>query len=156
MYVGFSPIGGVNLLEILTVLVFYLSLFVLSEILAVFYSRTSSMNVEELNLDAGRWVGKSENIIVMTLMLLEAYTALGLIFAAKGLIRWEGIKKRPDYYVMGTMVNFACSIALGGVLLWIVKKEQFYIGFWGGIVMLVLAILFLTLTKLASKRKPEP
>jgi hypothetical protein len=70
--------------------------------------------------DTGMLVGKCENILIMTFMLLQAYTALGLIFAAKGLVRREASAGgesdraggRETYYVAGTIVNLTWSILL--------------------------------------------
>jgi len=54
-------------------------------------------------------------------MLLGGLTALGLIFAAKGLIRKgeNGDGKNPSYYLVGTLVNFTYSVFIGGILLFI-------------------------------------
>lgn len=138
---------GFSIGEIIVVLLFYFLLLTISECFAIIYSRKKSLKSEELDLDVGRWVGKSENIIILTLMLLEAYTALGLIFAAKGLIRWEQIKRQPNYYVMGTLVNFACSIAVGGVLLWIVKNEYYHFGFLVGLLGLIVSLILYYILK---------
>ena len=37
--------------------------------------------------DTGKAIGKTENVLVLALMLIEAYTALGVIFAAKSIVR---------------------------------------------------------------------
>jgi len=132
-------------IQALTVLAFYALLFPLSDCFATIYSRGRPPSGGEINV--GRWIGWAEGVIVLTLMLLEAYTALGLVLAAKGLIRWENVKKEPHYIALGTIVNFACAIAVGGILLWIVKNGHYSFGIWAGLVMLVLSTIILIILK---------
>ncbi|MFB6162608.1 MAG: hypothetical protein ABEJ86_04090 [Halococcoides sp.] len=42
-------------------------------------------------VDTGRAVGKIENVLVLTLVLLGAYTALAIVFTAKSIVRWEDL-----------------------------------------------------------------
>lgn len=73
--------------------------------------------------DTGTAIGKVENILVLSLMLLGAYTALGVIFAAKSLVRKEDMDTGDTtYYLTGTLANFTYSILFGTavhVLLWL-------------------------------------
>lgn len=64
-------------------------------------------------LDVGAIVGKAENILVYTLVLVDAFTALALIFAAKSIVRREDMKNDSLYYLAGTLVNFTYSLLLG-------------------------------------------
>lgn len=74
--------------------------------------------------DTGRAIGKIENILVLTLMVLEAYTALGVIFAAKSIVRKDDMDGgNTSYYLTGTLANFTYSIVVGvvlHVLLWLI------------------------------------
>jgi hypothetical protein len=70
-------------------------------------------------LDTGTIVGKCENIVIVTLVLYGAYTALGLVFAGKSLVRSKAMQDTPEYYLVGTLVNFTFSLVMG-----------FYIKFW--------------------------
>lgn len=64
--------------------------------------------------DTGRIIGKCENVLVYTLVVLGAYTALGLVFAAKSLVRKEDIDSDDTaYYLAGTLINFTYSILVG-------------------------------------------
>jgi hypothetical protein len=90
--------------------------------------RISSATLRRLSpqvRDTGFVVGKCENILIMTFMLLSACTALGLIFAAKGLVRREAENHHAPgddstgnetYYVAGTLVNLTWSIIIGVVV----------------------------------------
>ena len=75
------------------------------------------LNEYESEKDTGTVVGKIENVLVLTLMLLEAYTALGVIFAAKSIVRRADIDTGDTtYYLTGTLTNFTYSVILGVLL----------------------------------------
>ena len=62
---------------------------------------------------SGSIIGKCENIITITFVLMRAETGLALIFAAKSLVRSEkiaGTATDASYYLGGTLVNFAWSL----------------------------------------------
>jgi tetrahydromethanopterin S-methyltransferase subunit B len=64
--------------------------------------------------DTGFIVGKCENILIPTLILLDAYTALAIIFTAKTIVRAEDMKSENTlYFLAGTMVNFTYSLYIG-------------------------------------------
>lgn len=67
--------------------------------------------------DVGVIVGKCENVLTLTFVLVGAYTALAVIFAAKGIVRRDDIEKNTLYYLAGTLVNFTYSVVAGAVLL---------------------------------------
>lgn len=72
--------------------------------------------------DTGLVVGKCENILIVVLVLLDAYTALSIIFAGKAWIRRREMRRGSLYFLAGTMVNVTYSVlfALGIklVLVW--------------------------------------
>jgi len=63
--------------------------------------------------DTGFIIGKCENLLILTFMILEAYTALALIFAAKTIVRKEDLNKNSLFFLAGTMVNVTYSIMIG-------------------------------------------
>lgn len=64
--------------------------------------------------DTGRVIGKLENVLVLTVVHLHAFTALGLIFAAKSLVRKEDVDSGDtSYYLTGTLANFTWSLLVG-------------------------------------------
>ena len=66
--------------------------------------------------DTGRVIGKCENVLVLTLVIVGAYTALGLVFAAKSLVRRQDMSSGDTtWYLAGTLVNFTYSIVVGVV-----------------------------------------
>lgn len=82
--------------------------------------------------DTGAVIGKAENVLVLSLMLLQAYTALGVIFAAKSIVRKSDMgREDTSYYLTGTMANFTYSVVVGVVLhlgLWTVVRFDLYGG----------------------------
>lgn len=52
-------------------------------------------------------------MLILTFMILEAYTALALIFAAKTIVRKEDMNKNSLFFLTGTMVNVTYSITIG-------------------------------------------
>jgi len=66
--------------------------------------------------DTGFVIGKCENILILTFMILEAYTALAVIFAAKTIVRKEDMGKNSLFFLAGTMINVTYSIMIGFIL----------------------------------------
>jgi hypothetical protein len=66
--------------------------------------------------DAGKWIGICERIIILIFVLLNQYAAIGLLVAAKGIIRFNE-KDRPEekteYLVIGTLISMGLAIATG-------------------------------------------
>ncbi|MEO6962735.1 MAG: DUF3307 domain-containing protein [Puia sp.] len=66
--------------------------------------------------DAGKWIGICERIIILIFVLLNQYAAIGLLVAAKGIIRFNE-KDRPEekteYLVIGTLISMGVAIVTG-------------------------------------------
>ena len=86
--------------------------FIISRISSVPISQTISKEVQ----DTGFVVGKCENLLLLTFMILEAYTALALVFAAKAIVRREDMSKNSLFFLAGTMINVTYSIMVGLVI----------------------------------------
>ena len=69
----------------------------------------------------GVLIGKLENIIIVLIISGGSITALALIFTAKSLMRKDEMQKDPEYYMLGTLANFAFSFAMG-MLTWVVAS----------------------------------
>lgn len=68
-------------------------------------------DVEE---DTGWLIGRCENVLVLSLVLVGEYTALSVIFAAKSWVRRDDTASgNTTYYLAGTLVNFTYSIVVG-------------------------------------------
>lgn len=67
--------------------------------------------VSEAEQRVGVYIGKLENVLVITFVILGDFTALALVFAAKGIIRARD-DKHASYYLLGTLVNFTWSLVV--------------------------------------------
>jgi len=66
--------------------------------------------------NAGKWIGIVERVIVFILVLHEQYSAIGLLIAAKGIIRFNEKDRqevKTEYLVIGTLVSLATAIIVG-------------------------------------------
>lgn len=69
---------------------------------------------EKVETRSGTVIGKAENVLVVLFVLLQAYTALAIIFALEGIVtRDQDVD--TGFVLAGTMVNFTYSLlfALG-------------------------------------------
>ena len=66
--------------------------------------------------NAGKWIGMVERIIILIFVLQNQYSAIGLLVAAKGIIRFNE-KDRPEikteYLVIGTLMSIGLAIIAG-------------------------------------------
>jgi hypothetical protein len=66
--------------------------------------------------NAGKWIGMTERLIVLLLVLQNQYSAIGLLVTAKGIIRFNE-KDRPEakteYLVIGTLLSIALAMGAG-------------------------------------------
>lgn len=69
--------------------------------------------------NAGKWIGIIERFIILIFVLQNEYSAIGLLIAAKGIIRFNE-KDRPEikteYLVIGTLMSIALAIIIGLVV----------------------------------------
>jgi hypothetical protein len=77
--------------------------------------REKITNAESL-ANAGKWIGITERLIVLTLVVQNQYSAIGLLVTAKGIIRFNE-KDRPEtkteYLVIGTLLSIGIAIGAG-------------------------------------------
>jgi hypothetical protein len=73
---------------------------------------------ESLN-NAGKWIGIAERIIIVIFVLNNQYSAIGLLVAAKGIIRFNE-KDRPEikteYLVIGTLLSIVIAVVTGLII----------------------------------------
>jgi hypothetical protein len=69
--------------------------------------------------NAGKWIGMIERIIVVILVLQNQYSAIGLLVAAKGIIRFNEKDRqevKTEYLVIGTLMSIGIAILTGLVV----------------------------------------
>lgn len=74
----------------------------------------TSENVEE-EYRAGKLIGSIERLLVSLLLLVNQYIAIGLIFTAKSITRYDKIsedQKFAEYYLLGTLFSMLSTILI--------------------------------------------
>lgn len=77
--------------------------------------QTDKIEVEGL-ANAGKWIGIVERMIILAFVLMSQYSAIGLLVAAKGIIRFnekDRQEAKTEYLVIGTLLSIALSVATG-------------------------------------------
>lgn len=70
--------------------------------------------------DIGFVIGICENFIVISLVVANEFLALSIIFTAKALVRTKEITKNPQYYLVGTVVNFSYALFMGFIARYVI------------------------------------
>lgn len=86
--------------------------------------------------DAGMWIGILERILILTLVFIEQYTAIGFLVASKSILRLidkpESLKgsseelifssrKHTEYVLIGTFLSFSFAILTGLIINFLLK-----------------------------------
>lgn len=77
--------------------------------------------IPEEQENPGRVIGKLENLLVLFLVAVGEYTALAIVFAAKGIVRTPKEGDDPSYYILGTLANFTWSLLVAGAASLVVR-----------------------------------
>ena len=64
---------------------------------------------------AGKYIGNLERAIIVVLVFNGAYSALGFVFAAKSIARFNRLKDRQaaEYYLVGTLASVTWAVIMG-------------------------------------------
>ncbi|RKY74836.1 hypothetical protein DRQ15_02230 [candidate division KSB1 bacterium] len=63
-----------------------------------------------------RYIGWVERFLILTLTLTGNYSGIGLVLAAKGLLRLGNNRKFVEYVIFGTLLSFSLAFALGIIM----------------------------------------
>lgn len=80
------------------------------------------IDVEQNSLpNAGVWIGIVERLLVYTFVLIGQFGAVGLLIAAKSILRFGGTSekdssKRSEYVLIGTLISFAIALLVALVV----------------------------------------
>lgn len=69
--------------------------------------------------NAGKWIGITERVIIFIFVLQNQYSAIGLLIAAKGIIRFnekDRLEIKTEYLVIGTLMSMGLAIVAGLVV----------------------------------------
>ena len=65
-------------------------------------------------LNAGKYIGYIERILIITLILIHQFAAIGFLIAAKSLLRFREEDRRVTEYILyGTLLSFGAAIFVG-------------------------------------------
>lgn len=67
---------------------------------------------------AGRYIGIFERCMMLSLVLLNQYGAIGFLIASKALIRMNS-KKQTEYVLLGSLLSYALAIGTGLCIHWV-------------------------------------
>ena len=64
---------------------------------------------------AGMTIGIIERVLVLSFVILNQYTAITIIFAAKSIARFNELKNRnvSEYYLVGTLLSITFALITG-------------------------------------------
>ena len=106
----------IDCVQLVVVVAMYLVTLLLSGLiikLSIGHPKSEEKEKLKDKISLGTLIGKCENILTITMILVGAYTALALIFTSKSIIRQEQIRTDPKYYLGGTLINFTFSVVMG-------------------------------------------
>ena len=73
-------------------------------------------NKDEKSLpNAGKLIGITERLLTLSLILLGQYESVGLIIAAKSILRFNATQKN-EYVLIGTLLSFGIATFTGIVI----------------------------------------
>ena len=75
--------------------------------------RTDITDENESLEKAGMWIGRLERFLILTLVLLKQYEAIGLLVAAKSIFRFSASRSVGEYVLIGTLLSFTIAITVG-------------------------------------------
>jgi hypothetical protein len=68
--------------------------------------------------NAGKWIGILERLLIFTFIVINEFSAIGFLLAAKSVFRFGDLKnssehKKTEYIIIGTFISFSFAIAAG-------------------------------------------
>ena len=80
--------------------------------------KTEENSLSQADRNAGRFIGTLERIIIIVLLSLQQYSAIGLVLTAKSIARYDRITKDSafaEYYLLGTLLSTLLAIVLSRI-----------------------------------------
>ena len=78
-------------------------------------AQPTNTNIEANVEHGGKFIGQFERIIILTLVLLNQYEAIGFLITGKSIIRFadHNSNLRSEYVLVGTMMSYVMAILTG-------------------------------------------
>lgn len=83
--------------------------------------RNQLANSDALN-SAGKWIGIIERCIILVLVLQNQYEAIGLLIAAKSIIRFNETdrpEQKTEYLLIGTLISISMAVVTGLIVIYL-------------------------------------
>ena len=77
--------------------------------------------------DAGKWIGILERTIILVLILQAQYGAIGLLIAAKSILRFNQTNSqeaKTEYVLIGSLISIGLAIVTGVVVSFIIESRK--------------------------------
>lgn len=70
-------------------------------------------NLQTLN-EAGKWIGIMERLLILTFILINQFTAIGFLIAAKAVLRIKDTERKlSEYVLIGTLLSICITVCVG-------------------------------------------
>lgn len=107
-----------------TILMFLLVLKPVNVTFKVLLNKYKPLEGNTENKNVGQLIGNLERLLVIILLFANQYTAIGLVFTAKSISRYDKIssdKQFAEYYLLGTLFSMLATVVIfylvGGMFL---------------------------------------
>jgi len=115
-----------SLLLLLAVLIISFASFIIMEIIMSNWSLEEDNSEDSLE-SAGKYIGILERLFVFGFILLNQWSAIGLLIAAKSVFRFGYLSRAKDrklteYILIGTLISFGLAIFIGLVYQYLIKQ----------------------------------
>ena len=90
----------------------------IQNLIGIYKPRTNDIEIKADN-NAGRVIGSVERVIMLILIYMNQYSAIGLVLTAKSLARYDRISKDEkfaEYYLLGTLISAGIVIGCAALI----------------------------------------
>jgi hypothetical protein len=104
--------------QIIIFIIGYVFGFLISSLLlrSILHSIDSSINKKLDFKGVGIWIGICEYFLIVTFVIANEFTAIGLLFAAKVYVSSKKVKDQSSYYLLGTLLNMSFAVLFGVIM----------------------------------------
>lgn len=106
-----------TIIQFLIILIGYVGGYIIGsyfiKIILNFVDPSIKKDIEPKIRKVGRWIGACEHFLIVSFVLMKEFTAIGLIFAAKEIVRSKEIGEKASYYLLGTLLSVSFAILFG-------------------------------------------
>jgi hypothetical protein len=115
----------------LTIFIAYILLSVPSGVLVGYLTKQWQSDIpkedDESLKNAGKWIGIIERFLILSFILMNQWTPIGFLLAAKSVFRFGDLKgkedqKKTEYILIGTLLSFSIAIIHGLALQYLINN----------------------------------